>query len=519
MSDRLQGNGGTAAFGRGVWCVAARLARAAIVLVLAIRAALWLAAAGAVQFTSDDAFHLESKMVYLARLVARGEPLYPDWTAFPYEANFYAPGYFVLTGTLGRLVVLGDDGLRHLGQLTTNVCALILALVVMAVAVRDTGRWSSGCVAGLSALSAAPLVGFGHMVRPDVMAAAAGFAGFALWTWAPRRAWRWAALPLLLLAVLTKQTAVAGLVAAVAWEVGRDRPGSAAALVATWLVALATLVLALNGWWETRLLESLLGEAGGQFNWSSLGAVGRRMLIKMPDTCLVVVVWFIGATRTATWRGPAWWFGVASLLCNTAASFKVGVELNYYTDTAVAAALALGTLWQQWEPRQHPAAAGTRHAAWFWIPLLVLVASAPAMFQLRFLAGRYRSAHLEATTPPVLAQYRQLVRLVRDPRRRVLTDSPRLALHSVHPPPFLDPFLLRYLIDAGRVDPSELIRRIEHREYDVVLSTARIDEPGYDAYIFGYPPRIAKAILAHYRFQSSRGAMFVFLPKRSEPTR
>src|SRR5262249_49956329 len=92
----------------------------------------------------------------------------------------------------------------------------------------------------------------------------------------------------------------------------------------------------------------------------------------------------------------------------------------------------------------------------------------------------------------------------------VLTDRPDLALKSAEPPPFVDPFLFRVLVQGGRVQPTELIRRIDNQEYDIVLSTAQIVDPTYERYQFGYPPVVAQAIRRQYVFRSHLAGMFLY---------
>ena len=71
----------------------------------------------------------------------------------------------------------------------------------------------------------------------------------------------------------------------------------------------------------------------------------------------------------------------------------------------------------------------------------------------------------------------------------------------------------------GRVQPTELLRRIDAREYDMVLSTAQVMDASYDHYNFGFPPPVAAAIRRGYVFRGVLGGLFVYAPlQRDELT-
>ena len=92
-----------------------------------------------------------------------------------------------------------------------------------------------------------------------------------------------------------------------------------------------------------------------------------------------------------------------------------------------------------------------------------------------------------------------------------------MALKSVHQPPFLDPYLFRHLVMSDRVRPTELIRRIESQEYDLIVSTAQIMDPGYDKYDFGYPRVVAEVIRRRYEFGGRAGGQFLYRPRMEAP--
>src|SRR5262249_44793413 len=128
-------------------------------------------------------------------------------------ANFFGPVYFALVGLLGRAAGADISSLFTIGRAVSFVSGLLTAAVLGAVLWRRYGR-GAALVGALLSMGAAPMFGFSVMVRPDMMSETLGLGGFFL-SGHRSRAGIVGSMLLLALAVLTKQTTVVFLAAAV----------------------------------------------------------------------------------------------------------------------------------------------------------------------------------------------------------------------------------------------------------------------------------------------------------------
>ena len=248
----------------------------------------------------------------------------------------------------------------------------------------------------------------------------------------------------------------------------------------------------------------------------------------MPEIILVTAAVLFRRWTTADAFGVYAWM---ALLWNVVSCFRFGADMNYFLDLAVVGSISTGILWSsadrgcardvgsvpgralQFRPM---AAAGQGQRAWrdviFWTVYLA-AASLSLLWAVVRLVDRLEVCQAFRAQTPLYVQYTDLVRLVRSPELRVLTDSPHLALKNYHEPPFVDPVLFRYLVDTGRIQPFELIAQIEDRQFDFILSTKQLVERDYDQYIFGYPRVVAAAVRRHYVYQRTFGPVFVYRPR------
>ena len=456
-----------------------------------------------------EAFHLEAKMVLLAYRAGLGESLYPAWRDGPHVANFFGPAYFAAVGGLGRWAGVGVDGLFAIGRGVSFGSGLLTSLAVGVVAARGSGKFA-GIVAGVLSLGAAPMFGFSVMVRPDLMAELLGVVGFFL---AGRKGWagEWVGGGLLVLAILTKQTAgVFLLAAALGWAAEGDwRRGlrlMAGCLAATLLVVAAATLTA-----EPNFARSLAGESKTPWEFGSWARTLGRAARLAPDLLffpiLGLVLWASGATGRREGR-PALLAAVL-LASSVGLAAKRGADLNYYLSLRVVEGLAVASLWRAWGAAKSPARSATL-AAGTLLGVLTLVpgslyASSEALSaraKAAFLAGPYGR--------DVLGFYRELFALARMPGSRLLTDSGLIDLHHGRLADFGDPWLFRVLAETGQVDPGVMRNRVDSGYYDLIVTTSELDRPGYDVYEFGLPRAVVERARARYVRVDARGGLFLY---------
>ncbi|HEY4561743.1 MAG TPA: hypothetical protein VIJ36_02125, partial [Thermoanaerobaculia bacterium] len=256
-------------------CRAPRLLLWLFLALGALRMVLYLGYAAGTLPLPLEAFHLEAKMVLLAYRVEHRLSLYPDWWSYPHVANFFGPAYFVIVGLLGRLGHADIAGLFAIGRALSFGSTLLTTLIVALWSGRKWGR-SAGVVAGVYGLGTGPMYGVSAMTRPDALAELLGLGGFLL-TGARSRRGRLAGMALLILAILTKQTAGVYLLAALVATALEGEPRRALASLAGATLVLVVLVVAGTAWFEPLFARSLLGEA--QMPWDR--AAWRTLMLDL----------------------------------------------------------------------------------------------------------------------------------------------------------------------------------------------------------------------------------------------
>src|SRR5262249_46852005 len=144
----------------------------------------------------------------------------------------------------GRVAGASLSGLFVLGRAVTFASGLLTTLVLGWYAGRRYGK-GAGAVAAVLSLGSAPMVDFGTMVRPDMMADLFGIAGFLLLGRRGRASVVAGGL-LIVLAALTKQTAAVFLVAGALALLCSGRVLAAASLFGGGLLALVGVVAAMS---------------------------------------------------------------------------------------------------------------------------------------------------------------------------------------------------------------------------------------------------------------------------------
>jgi hypothetical protein len=471
-----------------------RSSLALLALAVLARAAGFLAYAFSDLAIPGEVGDLESKLVHLAWRVQEGARLYPPWQDYPHVTNFFAPGYFLVVGLLGALTGAGLDRLFVIGREVTLSCGLATALVLGWVVRRSDGA-GAGLVGAGASLGAAPMFGAGLMVRPDTMAELLGTAGFFLAVGRTGRG-RWAGTVLLSLAILTKQTALAFLVAAVAalFVSGRVHPG--AKVLGACVLAVGAVIAGVSAFLEPLFASSLLGESRTPWELANWTEQVLRLAAEAPDLfvlpALALPCWLTSRPRRLE---PAilW---AALLGAGLLTVGKLGSGLNYFLSLRLVEALAVGALWgAATEPRP-------RHAG---LVVAAILAATAALVPGTFLAAQQaRRAYAEASffrslagAQFLLAQ-RRLLRVAEDPQVRLLTDSGLLQLYQRDRAPFVDPFQFRHLVNSGQIQPTVISHGLDGESYDFVITTTDLNGPGYETYLAGLPAVLARSARAHY---------------------
>jgi hypothetical protein len=477
----------------------------------AIVVAALLRAAAALLFVACDfpsrvaVYFIEPQMVHWARCAQRGESLYPDWREFPYVADIYTPGYFWVVGTLSRAVGADLDGVMRIGRATTIFFSLLGAGAV-GWFVRSKGRPAIAAAVSF-AIGSVLMMGFGGMVRPDVTADVLGFIGFLAAT---------ASIgvlgPALILAaaVLCKQSAVIYLLAAVVallW-INRTRRAIVVSVVASSTVLVVLGLIWVSG--ERNIFRSVLLEAGSPWRWEQWSTIAVKFLARSGDVAILCIAgsvhWCFALRRNDPEADHAkrclslLVVGGGFALLGIA---KLGSDLNYFLPLRYLAAVLLAE--QISRSRTSSVHLRTLFASTTFLIALVFWMS-PWWYGLR--------VH-EAFNP----DWRKMARIYEreidaidrlGKIQRVFTNCNDAALRVGGL--FLDPYAFRIMVDADRIEPTALIAKLKNGEYDLVVTTGPLEDPGYRDSPFALPNELTEAILERYE-KSSQGALVYYRPK------
>lgn len=482
-------------------------------LVLALasaRAALFFVGAFLRLQTPFEEFNpLEPKMVHLAWRVQHGVPLYPEWREHPHVANFFGPFYFLIVGMIGRGVDAGIDGLFAIGRTVTFVATLLTSLLIAGVLGRHYGR-GAAVIGACVWLGGAPLDGFGVMTRPDVFAELVGFMGFLLAV--GRGSERtFAGGALLVLAVLTKQTAGAYVIAAVVALLAQRRPRRAIGLSVGVGFLLATILALVQTAFEPRLVESLLGERLCPWSVASWLDNLRRLAwlgLELPLLAIAgVVLWSRGDSRERSWAVLA----AVQLAVSLAASAKVGSDLNYFLGLGIVASLAAGSLWDAASRSAAPLGPSQSGLMALLAALLAFEAGLQVFQVGRMLANDVPA--YRASTREKIQRRRSLFQIAADPTQRLLTDSGSLDIRQGVRTVFADPWLFRVLVNAGRIRTAKLEAMIDRQEFDAIVTTHDLFADDYAANEMGLPMPLVERVRVKYMLRGTVGGLFVSIPK------
>jgi hypothetical protein len=461
-----------------------------------------------------ESHNLEAKMVHLAWRVQSGLELYPEWRSYPHVVNFFSPLYFWIVGWAGRAQGASTAELFAIGR-TISVAAAALTTLVMAIVLWR--RFGTGaCLLAIPfTLGAAPMFRFTATVRPDLLADCLGAIGSLAALAQPRR-WRAAGVILLALAVLTKQTTLLYLAAAAAalWLDGRRR--DAAALVARVSLVLATVLAIVQFTAEPRFVADFFGEAGTGIDYCKWVAVLRLLARYGLDHGVVcalgMLLWLWRPTRNLSLAG----FGAVLMAGAVLAAAKDGADLNYFLSLRIVEAFALATLWQAHKtlPREYAALLTAAAAVSFASVIpgvdFAFKHAARARLEKQFLA--------EPEGQVLLEEYAEIIQWAKTPKIRLLTDVGLFDLHKGRRAEFVDPWLFRTMVNAGRIQPETIRERLENQQYDLVVLSADVNDPEFADYSFSLPQALAEAVRRNYRFTARRACSFVYTPiPRSEP--
>lgn len=494
----------------------------ALLLVLALfalvagwQAALRMADLLAYPYPHDG---LEGTLLYEARLLRAGEPLYQPLELYRFVSAPYPPLHYVW---MALFDLWSGPHIFWGGRMVSVVAAAVIVLATVAHTWRAGGSLAAGLVAGMLLLSAPPLILWGTRIKPDVLALMFTALGLLCTSMVfgartRRSGWLWLAAVLFAAAFFTKQTAVAGPLAAgiALWAADlRDRQtaqphgyarvgGVALFRWRTLIFTLLYLVLALGIWAGLNLATA------GQYNlhvwWSGertewwsfstfrnvvgllefwqpmmvlafagvLVAIGRRELFVAAAYVLVAPITLLGAGET-------------------------GAHHNHLLETHMALALAGGAAlgWAGTSLLSRP------------VPVLVLLMSAALQLVQIGNPPAWYANQLAPNDPP-----ERFLAFMRAMPGEILADDTGLLFQAGKPLRYNDPSTMGPAARIGKWDQRGLIDDIVNRRFSAIMIPVNVEKGITDSPNSRWTPEVLTAIRDHYRLLY-RDTMYTYIPR------
>ena len=402
--------------------------------------------------------HPEGATIAAILRVRDGQPLYQDFRAYPHLITPYPPIQPVGVGLASRTLGLSILETIGLARCLTLAAALAAMLLIWLIA-RQLGAGRLAALAGAGFFLPLPFLDeWGFAARPDVAAVALSLLALLVLVVRPQHAWL--AAMVAVLALFTKQTAVALPVAATVWLLSTRRWRSATSFVGTWIVLTAGAVALLDV--ETGgnyVLNTVLAHVNTPKNGLDLALRDFLPYVHddwLPIALTVAAVLLPGVRRRAAL--PTLYFGASAGLALYSLR-NTGGDVNYLIEPAAAAcipaALTIDWLWRRTAPQAGglPGRAGLAAA---------IVLAGASIF---WASGLWDFWRLDGGVDPTSRLPLHEISAA----DTVLSEEPLAVLLAGRPLVVSDLFHLSMLTTSEFFDPLDLERRIKRNEFDLIV--------------------------------------------------
>jgi hypothetical protein len=274
-----------------------------------------------------------------AVLIARGEPIYVDWSRPPYQMANYTPLY----PALASLAVPFRGADFFAGRLIAFASTLLSAALIGVVVRALGGPLLGAAVGGLLYLSLNPVWNWGAYQRVDALAVALELLGVAVFCagWVDRRRpWGvWASVPIFVAAAYTRQTVAAGAYACYGYLLfvrPRLALGAITAYAATGLGLFVLFQAGTGGqfWrhigegnlnrWSWATVRHYVEPFWGHIHWTAPVAAAGFLSTVLGRRCQVPFLYLVASAATALTIG------------------KIGSNVNYLLQACAALGVVVG---------------------------------------------------------------------------------------------------------------------------------------------------------------------------------
>jgi hypothetical protein len=472
----------------------------------------WAAAMVAFPYELD---YGEGIVIWQVQHVSRLAAAYKPITQYPYIVFHYPPLYHFVTLAFSK----ATRDLLFAGRLVSmlssmGICLVLASIVYLAVPRRFSRRAAIGAAVftatlpcGVEAMAWAPLM------RVDMFGLLLTFTGLGMFVLARSNVQRYGALILLVAAMYTRQTLIAGALACLLTAAILDLSRAvrmAAFTVALGAAVLVVLSLATHG----EVVRHIFLYNRNRYSlYGALMIFNFNMVRMLPLLALACVAAYgpIAETATALSRRTAArlrarcsispyrlaififtvHFVISGFISLTAG--KRGSDINYFLEwdlsACVLAGLLVARLLWNWRKRRVSAVAALAYL----LPLVVLGQSMDV--PVKWLQQRDAPVHLAGN-------FNVLMSILRNSPEPVMSEDMTLLYKAGKQVPF-EPAIVGELAATGQWDPTPLVNMVRKRAFSVMLIK--------DLNMW-YPPAVADAIQDNYTPTARYGQLIVYRP-------
>lgn len=391
-----------------------------------------------------------------------------EWNALagpPYNDVFYPPVSYILMGIFTKPFGYSLIAGRVFYIIVTAGCLITTYFIVRHYVQSKV----FALIGAILPLMNSIVVAFSFIVRVDMLAVLFELLGFYLFIKYEKTKFVYLSLIVFVLAFFTKQTAVAGMVAAVIYLFFTNRRTgiiySGLYICSIGIIFLCTNTLTHGEFYRQIVLYQ------GMDKWNSLFNVLYTTVLV---TIYIIPVAYFGLIHINTkFRSPTALYALAAFIINGVTVFHIGGTMNYLLEAifalSIAAAITIPSLMHKHK---------LMIAVIFLFPVVLLITFVP---------------NLKSLSPDYTEKYNQAVAIIKDATYPVLTENAGIVL-AAGKKPYYEPFVYKNMYELGYFDDSVLINDLETGHIEYVI--ADHVQPYAESYRFH--ERVQDAIVDNY---------------------
>jgi len=448
----------------------------------------------------QDIHYPESAVVFGVINRWRGQPLYHDFHQAPFAVTGYTPVYYFLSAGVAKLFARSVHAVYALSRLVSFIATILTALTASLIVKREGGGKTAQFATALLFLSSSILLPWGFMARVDALMLLFTVGGLYLFQRFKGTTWQYLSIVAFVLALFTKQSALAA-PAAVFGVLMLERRWRQAFIFATVLVLVCVICFAVFNQMTGGLMAlNVIGSLDAPMRLRSIYEIFSNSSIGLLAPIMFAIFGIIAARGRARVALLILYL-IGSIALAAVTSGKLGSDRNYYLDTLLAASM-LGGIGIEWLSTFSgrgwlKAAIGT---------IIVILIIIPDLNQ------KYATANTDYF---VSENNDSTIDYLRNTPGDILTQDSNIPLRLEKPVFVTDSYHLSVLEACHKWQPDPLIQLIEQKHFQAIVLPFDVqagERPSWTIYQ-GLPiwdSRILDAIAQNYQVTETLGTYHIY---------